>query len=330
MSRILVTGAAGYIGSAFCKEGLERGFNIIGIDNFSNSSDQSINFLLEKKQHNFTFSEVDLCKDLESLREIFVNNDINYVVHFAGFKSVIESQMHPKMYWDNNLESTKNLTRIMLEYGVKNILFSSSASVYGKSKNQPVSEACKLKPMSVYGATKEANEKFLEDLSTKGNLKTISLRYFNPVGNIQMMPVNSPRQDSKNLMDNIIDVCIGETKELNIFGDDYKTSDGTAERDFIHIQDLIDAHFESLKYFEQLNGYEVFNIGTGNSVSVKNIIKTFKEVNSIEFVVQISDRREGDVPICYADNSKAKNILKWEAKKDLREMCLDAWRPYKK
>ena len=131
-------------------------------------------------------------------------------------------------------------------------------------------------------------------------------------------------------MDNIIDVCIGETKELNIFGDDYKTPDGTAERDFIHIQDLIDAHFESLKYFEQLNGYEVFNIGTGNSVSVKNIIKTFKEVNSIEFVVKISDRREGDVPICYADNSKAKNILKWEAKKDLREMCLDAWRPYKK
>ena len=154
MSRILVTGAAGYIGSAFCKEGLERGFNIIGIDNFSNSSDQSINFLMESKQHNFTFSEVDLCKDLESLREIFVNNDINYVVHFAGFKSVIESQMHPKMYWDNNLESTKNLTRMMLEYGVKNILFSSSASVYGKSNNQPVSETCKLKPMSVYGATK--------------------------------------------------------------------------------------------------------------------------------------------------------------------------------
>ncbi len=330
MSKILVTGAAGYLGSAFCKVGIEKGFHIIGIDNFSNSSDQSINFLKEIAQSNFTFSRIDLCKDHELLREIFLKNEIKYVVHFAGFKSVIESQMRPKMYWDNNLESTNNLTGMMLEHSVKNIIFSSSASVYGNSNIQPVNENSELKPTSVYGATKEANEKFLEDLAIKGRLKTISLRYFNPVGCIKMMPVNSPKQDSKNLMDNIIDVCVGETKELNIFGDDYKTLDGSAERDFIHIQDLIDAHFEALKYFEQLENFEIFNIGTGNSISVKNIIKTFKEVNSIEFDVKISDRRQGDVPICYADNSKAKNILKWEAKKNLKDMCLDAWDPYKK
>ena len=330
MSKIVVTGAAGYLGSAFCKVGIEKGFHIIGIDNFSNSTDQSINFLKEIAQSNFTFSKIDLCKDQELLREIFLKNEIKYVVHFAGFKSVIESQMRPKMYWDNNLESTNNLTGMMLEHSVKNIIFSSSASVYGNSNIQPVNENSELKPASVYGATKEANEKFLEDLAIKGRLKTISLRYFNPVGGIKMMPVNSPRQDSKNLMDNIIDVCVGKTKELNIFGDDYKTLDGSAERDFIHIQDLIDAHFEALKYFEQLENFEIFNIGTGNSISVKNIIKTFKEVNSIEFDVKISDRRQGDVPICYADNSKAKNILKWEAKKNLKNMCLDAWDPYKK
>ena len=159
--------------------------------------------------------------------------------------------------------------------------------------------------------------------------KSISLRYFNPVGSVKDLPKCKPRQDSKNLMDNIVDVCTGQTKNLTIFGDDYSTSDGTAERDYIHIEDLVYAHFEALNYFNHINGFDVFNIGTGKSVSVKQIVKTFKESNEVDFAVEISKRREGDVPICYADANKAKKLLNWETKKSLREMCIDAWSCYK-
>mgnify|MGYP001169311183 FL=1 len=329
MDNILVTGAAGYIGSAFCLEGIERGYKIFGVDNFSNSSVEVVDFLSSSFPDNFNFIKSDLCEKEAFQGEFFSKMKIDYVVHFAGFKSVIESQNNPSLYWDNNVSSTKNLTDFILEKDIKGLLFSSSASVYGDCDIQPVNETTPLKPMSTYGATKKENELILKDLAGSHNLKSISLRYFNPVGSVKNLPKCKPRQDSKNLMDNIVDVCTGQTKNLTIFGDDYSTSDGTAERDYIHIEDLVYAHFEALNYFNHINGFDVFNIGTGKSVSVKQIVKTFKESNEVDFAVEISKRREGDVPICYADANKAKKLLNWETKKSLREMCIDAWSCYK-
>ena len=323
---ILVTGGAGYIGGTFAYEALKNNHNVLALDNFSNSKPEQIKKIKSIFEKNFSFNEIDLSIQSNELSECLREFKPDVVVHFAGLKAVGESQSNPIKYWDNNVVSSINLLKAMAENSIKKLIFSSSATVYGNSKLQPIPETADIKSMSVYGSTKIVIERMFSEAASIGKIDIISLRYFNPVGaHKEKIIFENPFDFPNNLMPRIIRVALGIDEKLVIYGDDYDTKDGSGERDYIHILDLINGHFSAINYILEHNGESVFNLGTGTSTSVFELIKTFQSVNSLKIPYKISKRRAGDVARCYADPSLALNILNWQTEYNLSEMCMDAW-----
>ena len=329
--RILVTGCAGYIGGTFTFEALKRGFKVIGIDSFIHGKKNNITFFLENYRESFKFIEEDLSDyKAEKLKKELDSIKIDVAVHCAGLKSVDESEKEPLLYWKNNVDSTINLLNILSNSNVRKVIFSSSATVYGDSDIHPILEDFGIEPVSTYGSTKVAIEQMLKDSSRSKKFDVVSLRYFNPVGSHKEMKVyESPYSMPNNLMPRIIRVALKLDQKLQIYGTDYDTRDGTGERDYIHIDDLVEGHFKAVEYIKDFKGYEVFNLGTGTSITVKEIISCFEEVNGIKISHEYADRRPGDIAKCYADPSKANNLLGWSAQKNLEDMCRDAWKAIK-
>ena len=323
---ILVTGGAGYIGGTFAYEALKNNHNVLALDNFSNSKPEQIKKLKSIFEKNFSFNEIDLSIQSNELSECLREFKPDVVVHFAGLKAVGESQSNPIKYWDNNVVSSINLLKAMAENSIKKLIFSSSATVYGNSKLQPIPETADIKSMSVYGSTKIVIERMFSEAASIGKIDVVSLRYFNPVGaHKEKIIFENPFDFPNNLMPRIIRVALGIDEKLEIYGDDYETKDGSGERDYIHILDLINGHFSAINYILEHNGESVFNLGTGTSTSVFELIKTFESVNSLKIPYKISKRRAGDVARCYADPSLALKELNWQTEYNLSEMCMDAW-----
>ena len=323
---ILVTGGAGYIGGTFAYEALKNNHNVLALDNFSNSKPEQIKKLKSIFNKNFSFHEIDLSIQSNELSECLREFKPDVVVHFAGLKAVGESQSNPIKYWDNNVVSSINLLKAMAENSIKKLIFSSSATVYGNSKLQPIPETADIKSMSVYGSTKIVIERMFSEAASIGKIDVVSLRYFNPVGaHKEKIIFENPFDFPNNLMPRIIRVALGIDEKLEIYGDDYDTKDGRGERDYIHILDLINGHFSAINYILEHSGESVFNLGTGTSTSVFELIKTFESVNSLKIPYKISKRRAGDVARCFADPSLALKKLNWQTEYNLSEMCMDAW-----
>lgn len=324
--KMLVTGSAGYIGGTFSFEALKNGHEVIGVDNFSNSNDKVPKILNEHFKDKFIFEEIDLAKEPSKLNALIKNSDPDIAIHFAGLKVVGDSEDKPILYWENNLFSSINLLAAMKQNNKKKIVFSSSATVYGSTDIQPINESSKIQPMSTYGSTKVAIEQLFDDASKAEILDVISLRYFNPVGaHKEKYIFENPYDSPNNLMPRIIRVGLSIDEKISLFGDDYDTRDGTGERDYIHIMDLVDGHFAAIEYVMKSRGSAKVNLGTGQSTTVKELIKAFEDANKITIPFSVACRRKGDVGLCYADVSLAKRLLGWEAKHTIEEMCKDAW-----
>lgn len=324
---ILLTGGAGYIGSHTYIELVNAGFNPIIVDNLYNSSVEVLNRLEKITSIKPKFYNIDVANKTK-LDLIFQENKIDAVIHFAGYKAVGESVSKPLMYYRNNLDTTLSLLETMSNYHVNNIVFSSSATVYGTNSKMPLTEDMPTGCTNPYGWTKFMIEQILQDYTVSNKQASVALlRYFNPVGaHISGLIGESPRGIPNNLMPYITQVAAGKLERLSVFGNDYKTKDGTGKRDYIHVVDLAKAHVAACKYILQHNGCEIFNIGTGNGYTVLELVKTFERVNNIKIPYVITNRRDGDIAECYADTSKAKKVLAWEAELNLEQMCQDSWR----
>ena len=324
---ILVTGGAGYIGSHTCVELLDAGEKIIIVDNFSNSKPEMLDKIKEITGKDFKFYEVDLL-DKINLEKVFKENpDIESVIHFAGLKAVGESVEKPIEYYHNNVTGTLILLDVMREYNCKKIVFSSSATVYGNPKTVPIKEDFPLSTTNPYGSTKLMIEQILKDVYVADNeFSIILLRYFNPIGAHESGEIGeNPNGIPNNLMPYINKVASGELEVLNVFGDDYETKDGTGVRDYIHVVDLSIGHLKALDKARKMHGVEAYNLGTGNGYSVLEMVKAFENANGVKVNYKITARRPGDIAECYADPTKAKEELGWEATRDLNQMCKDAW-----
>ena len=328
MKNIFVTGCSGYIGSHTCVELLENGYNVIGLDNFSNSKPVVLDKIFEITGKRIKFYEGNML-DKDILNKIFSENTIDAVIDFAAFKSVGDSTKKPIEYYINNVSSVLTLLDVMKEYNVKNLIFSSSATVYGESKIMPITEECKIgNTTNPYGTSKLYVEGILQDLYSSDNSWNICVfRYFNPVGAHKSSLIGEdPTGIPANLMPFISKVAIGEIDCLNVFGNDYDTEDGTGVRDYIHIMDLAKAHINGLKKLENdKNGMHIYNLGTGKGVSVLEMINTFEKVNNVKINYKITERRPGDIAECYADPTKAFKELNWKAIYNLEDMCRDAY-----
>ena len=324
--KILVTGGTGYIGSHTCVELLDAGYEIVVIDNLSNSKIEVVDKIKEITGKNFKFYEGDCC-DKNILTKIFEENEISAVIHFAGFKAVGESVKLPLKYYRNNLDSTITLLEVMNEYGVKKIAFSSSATVYGKPETLPIKEDFPLSTTNPYGSTKLMIEDILRDLYVSDNDWSIAiLRYFNPIGAHKSGLIGeNPNDIPNNLMPYIVKVATHELECLSVFGNDYDTKDGTGVRDYIHVVDLAKGHIKAIEKVLKDTGVDAYNLGTGNGYSVLEIVNTFMDVNKIDVNYKITDRRPGDIDACYADPTYAKEKLNWEANLGIEEMCEDAY-----
>ncbi|PJW19905.1 UDP-glucose 4-epimerase GalE [Geobacillus thermodenitrificans] len=324
---ILVTGGAGYIGSHAVVELLEGGYDVVIVDNLSNSHIEAIHRIKELTGKNFPFYQYDLL-DYEAIDHLFQEHDIEAVMHFAGLKAVGESVQMPLRYYHNNITGTLNLCRVMDKHNVKKMVFSSSATVYGNPERVPIDETFPLSATNPYGRTKLMIEEILRDLSVSDPSWRIALlRYFNPIGAHKSGRIGeSPSGIPNNLMPYITQVAIGKREKLYIFGNDYETHDGTGVRDYIHVVDLVKGHIKALQYLEHHTGVEAFNLGTGKGYSVLDLVRTFSEVNGVNIPYEFTDRRPGDVAISYANPEKANKILNWKAEYDLRQMCEDSWR----
>lgn len=324
--KILVTGGCGYIGSHTCVELLDANYEIVVIDNFSNSKPDVIDKIKQITGKDFTFYEGDV-QDKELLNKIFKENKIDAAIHFAGFKAVGESVAKPLMYYRNNLDTTLSLLEVMNDHNCKKIVFSSSATVYGKPDTLPIKETAPLSTTNPYGTTKLMIEDILRDVYKSDNTWSIAiLRYFNPIGAHKSGLIGeNPNGIPNNLMPYIVKVATHELDHLNVFGNDYNTKDGTGVRDYIHVVDLAKGHISAINYVLNHTGCDAYNLGTGHGYSVLDLVNTFKEVNHVEVAYQITDRRPGDIDACYADPSKAKEILNWEANLEIEEMCKDAY-----
>ena len=326
MDKILVTGSAGFLGSTFALEALRKGYSVIGVDNYINSSSNSTS-MLSSESKNFSFEKVDL-RNFNDLNELLSRTQPEYIVHFAGSKSLSDSFLDPVFYWENNVSSSINLLKSMKENGIKNIIFSSSATVYGENELQPVCEDFDLSPQSPYANTKFVVEKLIEDSSD--HINYMILRYFNPIGaHKEGLFFDYPSKTANNIMPRLIRVARGIEDHIKVFGDDYETSDGTGERDYIHVSDLIESHILSLEHLKNTRPSHILNIGTGKKYSVLDLIKTFSKVVGIKINYKIVGRREGDIPVSYADSSKSFDVLNFKPKKDLAEMCIDSWKAVK-
>ena len=323
---ILVTGGTGFIGSHTCVELIDAGYDVVIIDNLSNSKKDVVSYIEKITGKKVVFYENDVC-DKEALRNIFKENKIDAIIHFAGYKAVGESVMKPLMYYRNNLDSTLSLLEVANEFNVKKLAFSSSATVYGKPKHLPIKENFPLNTTNPYGTTKLMIEKILKDLYSSDNNWSIAiLRYFNPIGAHKSgLLGENPNGIPNNLMPYIIKVATGELKCLGIFGNDYDTKDGTGVRDYIHVVDLAKGHVKAIEKILKETGYDCYNLGTGNGYSVLDLVNTFMKVNNVNVKYEIKDRRPGDIDACYADPSYAYEKLGWKAEKDINEMCLDSY-----
>lgn len=328
---ILVTGGTGYIGSHTCVELLNAGYDIVVFDNFYNSKPEVIEKIKRITNRNFKFYEANLL-DKKSLAKIFMENNIEAVMHFAGLKAVGESTEMPLRYYQNNVSGTLNLCEVMQEHNVKRMVFSSSATVYGNPKTVPITEDFPLSTTNPYGSTKLMIENILTDLYLSDNEWGITLlRYFNPIGAHKTGLIGEdPNGVPNNLMPYITKVATGELEILSVFGNEYPTKDGTGVRDYIHVLDLSQGHLKALEKIMTDTGIKAYNLGTGKGYSVLELINTFENVSGKKINYQITPRRAGDIAECYANPTKAKLELGWEAKMDLSEMCADAWRFVKK
>lgn len=324
---ILLTGGAGYIGSHTCVEMLNADYDVIVVDNLNNSSRESLNRVEKITGKSVKFYEADVC-DYNSLRQIFTENKIDAVVHFAGHKAVGESVQKPIMYYKNNLESTIALIEVMNEFNVKKLVFSSSATVYGASTEVPLVEGMPTGATNPYGRTKLFIEDILRDLYVSDKTWCIALlRYFNPIGAHKSGLIGEdPKGIPNNLMPYISQVAVGKLKELHVFGNDYNTVDGTGVRDYIHVVDLALGHVKAVGWALNNLGCEEINLGTGNGTSVLQLRDAFVKASGIDVPYVVDPRRPGDLDEVYANADKAFNLLGWKAERNIEEMCEDTWR----
>ena len=333
-NKILVTGGAGYIGSHTCITLHEAGYDVVVYDNLSNSSREAVNRVSSLIGQPIDFVEGDI-RDVELLRQVFSDNKFFGVIHFAGLKAVGESVAKPLIYYDNNVSGTITLLEVMADYNVKNLVFSSSATVYGDPESLPIDENSPRSCTNPYGQSKLTVEHILEDLAVSDySWNLIPLRYFNPVGAHPSGQIGEdPNDIPNNLMPYISQVAVGKLAKLNIFGNDYPTTDGTGVRDFIHVTDLAQGHVAALNYLQQqVNveqssvGFLPINLGTGKGTSVLQLVDAFSDVSERAIPFQFTARRAGDIASCYASADKAKELLGWEAKLSITDMCQDTWR----
>ena len=325
---VLVTGGAGYIGSHTCVELLESGYGVVVVDNLCNSNPESLKRVQELTGKFLKFYEGDV-RDEALLTRIFAENEIGCVIHFAGLKAVGESVAMPWEYYDNNLNSTLVLTKVMKQVGMKNLIFSSSATVYTADNEMPLKETSRTGHCTnPYGWTKYMTEQILSGMANAdSDWSVVLLRYFNPIGAHESGDIGEdPRGIPNNLMPYITQVAIGRRDFLSVYGNDYDTHDGTGVRDYIHVVDLAKGHVAAVKFAVANGGCEVFNLGTGTGYSVLDMVKAFGAANNLELPYKIVGRRPGDIGTCYADPTKSREVLGWTAEKNLQDMCRDAWR----
>ncbi len=325
---ILVTGGAGFIGSHTVVELQEAGYDVVVLDNLSNSSEKSLERVEKITGKKVSFYKADIL-DREALEQIFAAEKIEAVIHFAGLKAVGESVAKPWEYYENNIAGTLTLVDVMRKHGVKNIIFSSSATVYGNPAFIPITEECpKGQCTNPYGWTKSMLEQILSDIQKADNeWNVILLRYFNPIGAHKSGTIGeNPSGIPNNLMPYITQVAVGKREKLGVFGNDYDTHDGTGVRDYIHVVDLARGHVKALKKVEENAGLRIYNLGTGVGYSVLDIVKNFEEATGVKIPYEIQARRPGDIATCYSDAAKAKEELGWVAEYGIREMCEDSWR----
>lgn len=325
--KILVTGGAGYIGSHTCVELLKEGCEVVIVDNLANSSHKAVDIVQDITGKELTFYQTDILNK-EELETIFEKEQVDAVIHFAGYKAVGESVAKPLEYYRNNVIGTIVLCETMKKFNVKNLVFSSSATVYGAPKTVPIREDFPLSTTNPYGTSKLMIERILEDLQVaEPEWNIILLRYFNPVGAHESGRIGEdPKGIPNNLVPYITQVAVGKRDLLSVYGDDYDTPDGTGVRDYLHVVDLATGHVRAIEKLKDKKGLSIYNLGTGIGYSVLEMVETFRKVTGKEIPYQIVSRRPGDIATCYADVSKAKEELHWEAKKTLKEMCEDSWR----
>lgn len=332
MMNVLVTGGAGYIGSHTVVELINAGYEPIVVDDLSNAKEDVIDRIEIITGKRPVFYKVD-CKDKEAMRKVFSDNKIDSVIHFAAYKAVGESVKIPLEYYRNNIDSTLTLMEVMEEFGCKKFVFSSSATVYGPNNPYPYKEDMKaIESSSPYGWTKVMIERILTDYVTAHpDYCAILLRYFNPIGSHESgLLGDDPNGIPNNLMPYISRVAAGQLEKLTIYGDDYPTPDGTCQRDYLHVVDLAIGHLKALEYAENKEGVEAINLGTGNGVSVMELVHAFDKANDMELPYVIGPRRDGDLPAFWADAEKAKTLLGWEATHSVEDMCRSAWKFAKK
>ncbi len=325
---VLVTGGAGYIGSHTCVELLNNGYEVVVMDNLYNSNEKALERVEEITGKKVRFYKVDML-DKEAMNEIFENEKIDSVIHFAGYKAVGESVRKPLEYYHNNITGTLNLCDVMRNHGVKNIIFSSSATVYGDPAFVPITEDCpKGQITNPYGQTKGMLEQILTDLHVSDpEWNVVLLRYFNPIGAHKAGIIGEdPKGIPNNLVPYIAQVAVGKLEKLGVFGNDYDTPDGTGVRDYIHVVDLARGHVKAMKKFEDKPEVRIYNLGTGNGYSVLQVLHAFEKACGKTLPYEIKPRRAGDIATCYADPTKAKEELGWEAEYGIEEMCEDSWR----
>ena len=325
--KILVTGGAGYIGSHTCVQLLKAGYEIAVLDNLDNSCEKSLDVVKRLTGKDFDFYKVDLL-DYDAVNKIFDENKFDSVIHFAGLKAVGESTKIPIRYYHNNITGTLNLVDIMEKHNVFNIVFSSSATVYGMPKTVPITEDFPLSTTNPYGSTKLMIENILQDVYKANNKWSITLlRYFNPIGADKSGDIGEdPKGIPNNLLPYIAQVAVGRLEKLHVYGNDYDTPDGTGVRDYIHVVDLALGHLKAIEKKTDASGVHIFNLGTGKGYSVFDILHAFERACKKELPYQVDPRRPGDIAQCYADPAKAKKELDWVAERGIDEMCEDSWR----
>ena len=323
---ILVTGGAGYIGSHTVVELLNEDYEVIIVDDFSNSHPTVLDRIKELSGKDFRFYELNLL-DKNALNTVFEENNIEAVIHFAGFKAVGESVAEPLMYYHNNITGTLYLLEVMKNHNVKNIVFSSSATVYGMDNEAPFSEDLPTSSTNPYGRTKLFIEHIIKDMFVSDqDWSGVLLRYFNPIGAHESGRIGEdPNDIPNNLMPYITQVAVRKLDSLSVFGNDYDTHDGTGVRDYIHVLDLAQGHLRALDYALENKGVEAVNLGTGEGYSVLDVVHAFENANAIDIPYNIVERRPGDIAVGYADPTKAKELLRWEAKYNLEDMCRTSW-----
>lgn len=330
--RVLLAGGAGFIGSHTAVSLIEAGHEVVIVDNYSNSCEEAINRVEKLTNTSIHHYEADV-KDKKAMDEIFNKEKLDCVIHFAGLKAVGESVQKPIEYYRNNIDTTLTLLETMRDHNVKNIVFSSSATVYGAENESPLTEDCKKGTCTnPYGWTKWMMEQILADAAkADDSLSVILLRYFNPIGAHPSGEIGEdPQGIPNNLMPYVSQVAVGRREKLTIFGGDYPTPDGTCLRDYIHVVDLAEGHVKAVEYANTRKGTDIINLGTGHPYSVLDIVHTFEDVNNIKLNYEIGPRRAGDLPALYSSAKKAKEVLGWEAKRDLADMCRDSFNFQKK